>query len=130
VETVTRFVTSLSAGDVATCQSLVTDDLVFSEAPSLPFGGDWTGPDGLVGMLQAVSRDFRIRPDAPTVTEAGDRVLVRVTGTIGSRQTGATMPLEALDLYTLRDGQIARVDVYYKDAAAVSALCVAESASA
>jgi hypothetical protein len=36
------------------------------------------------------------------------------------------MPLDALDLYEVRDGLIARIDVYYKDAAAVTALCEPE----
>jgi ketosteroid isomerase-like protein len=128
VDTVSGFLASLSRGDLATCQTLVTDDLIFSEAPSLPFGGDYDGPDGLTQLLAALTRDFSLRLEEPRISAAGDQVLVRVNGTIRARTTGATMPLEALDLYTLRDGLISRVDVYYKDAAAVTALMTGSAA--
>lgn len=119
---VTSFVSGLAAGDLETCRGLVHQDFVFSEAPSLPFGGDWTGPDGILAMISAVMRHYRLRLDTPVIAPAGDRVLVRVSGTMTARSTGREMPLDALDLYEVRDGLIARIDVYYKDAAAVAAL--------
>ena len=123
LETVRQFVASLSAGDLATCNTLVADDLVFAEAECLPFGGEWKGKDGLVGMLTAVSKAYRIKLGEPVISDAGDRVLVRVSGSISSRATGRSLPLDAVDVYTVTDGLISRVDVYYKDAAAVAALC-------
>jgi ketosteroid isomerase-like protein len=126
VDLVTLFTGALGSGDVDTCLALVHDELVFSEAECLPFGGDFVGRQGLLELLSAVGRDYRIQLEAPQVDRAGDRVLVRVRGTIASRATGREMPLEALDLYDVRDGLIARVDVFYKDAAAVTALCHSE----
>lgn len=125
VEVVRRFTAGLSSGDLDTCLSLVHDDLIFSEADSLPFGGDRTGPQGLLDLLAAVARDYRVRLSPPVIAEAGDRVLVQVGGTIASRATGRQLELQALDLYEVQDGRIVRVDVFYKDAAAVTALCVA-----
>lgn len=123
---VTTFTASLAAGDLDACRALVAADLVFSEAPNLPFGGDRTGPRGLADLLAAVSRDYRVRLAEPVVAALDDgpsgRVLVQVSGTIASRATGRSMPLDALDLYEVADGLITRVDVYYKDAAAVAAL--------
>ncbi len=123
VEVVRQFVASLSVGDLDTCNTLIADDLVFAEADCLPFGGEWKGKDGLVGMLTAVAKNYRIKLGEPTIADAGDRVLVRVSGTIGSRATGRSLPLDAVDVYTVTGGLISRVDVYYKDAAAVAALC-------
>jgi uncharacterized protein len=123
VEVVRRFVSALATGDLDTCQALVSQSLVFSEAASLPFGGDRVGSQGLLDLLAAVSRDYRVKLAEPVVAAAGDRVLVRVSGTIGSLVSGREMPLEALDLYDVRDGLIVRVDVFYKDAAAVTGLC-------
>jgi ketosteroid isomerase-like protein len=122
VEVVRRFTTSLATGELETCRALVAEDLVFSEAPSLPFGGDRTGKQGMLDLLTAVGSDYRVRLAEPVIDQAGDRVLVRVSGTISSRATRREMPLEALDLYEVRDGLIARIDVFYKDAAAVTAL--------
>jgi ketosteroid isomerase-like protein len=127
VDVVTRFVGCLAVGDLDTCRSLIHPDLVFSEAPSLPFGGDHLGPEGLLALLTGVAKHYRVRLGEPVVAAAGDRVLVRVSGTIASRGTGRSMPLDALDLYEVRDSRIARIDVYYKDAAAVTALCEPEA---
>ena len=126
VEVVTRFVRGLVDGDITTCLALVDDDLVFSEAPSLSFGGDRRGPQGVLDLLKSVTRDYQIKLGEPIISAAGDRVLVQVSGTIGSRATGREMALDALDLYEVRDGLITRVDVYYKDAAAVTALAEAD----
>jgi hypothetical protein len=123
LEVVTAFTTSLGAGDLDACRSLIHPDLVFSEAPSLPFGGDYLGHDGFLALLSGVAKHYRVRLAEPIVAAAGDRVLVRVSGTISSRLTSRTIPLDALDLYEVRDGLVARIDVYYKDAAAVTALC-------
>jgi ketosteroid isomerase-like protein len=123
VEVVTAFTGSLGAGDVDSCLTMIHPELVFSEAPSLPFGGDHLGKDGFLGLLSGVAKHYRVRLAESVVAAAGDRVLVRVSGTIASRATGRSMPLEALDLYEIRDGLVARIDVYYKDSAAVTALC-------
>jgi uncharacterized protein len=123
VEVVRAFTAALGVGDIRACLALATDDLVFSEAASLPFGGDWVGKSGFVGLLKAVARDFDVRLDPPTVDAAGDAVLARMHGTFTSRRTGRSMPMQVLDLYEVRDGLVARVDVYYKDSRALWELC-------
>lgn len=126
VEVVERFTAALAAADLDSCLSLVSEQLVFSEAESLPFGGDHVGRQGFLDLLADVSRDYRVRLEKPIVAEAGDRVLVRVRGTIAARQTGRQLSLEALDLYEVQAGLITRVDVFYRDSAAVTALRVVD----
>lgn len=116
---VRKFVDGLRAGDIAGCLDLVHDDLVFVEAPSLPFGGEYVGKDGLVQMLRAVSGQFRVKLGTPELVAGEEFVAVRVNGTMTSRSTDRSMPMDVVDLYRLREGRIARVDVYYKDTAAV-----------
>ena len=116
---VRSFTDGLRAGDVAGCLELVHDDLIFAEAPSLPFGGDYHGKDGLVQMLRTVSRLFRVKLGTPEIVAGEEFVAVRVSGTMTSRATDRSMPMDAVDLYQVRDGKIARVDVFYKDTAAV-----------
>lgn len=122
LEVVRSFTGSLGRGEIDACQKLISPDLVFSEAECLPFGGDWLGAQGFVDFLSAVSTHYRVRVAEMVVSEAGDRVLARVSGTISSRATGRSLPLDAMDLYEVREGLIVRVDVYYKDAAAVTNL--------
>jgi ketosteroid isomerase-like protein len=122
VDVVRRFTAGLAAGDVSGCLELLADDLVFSEAESLPFGGDYHGKDGFRRLLRAVSGDFRIELDEPEIGAAETFVAVRVRGRVTSRATGRSMPLRAVDLYELRDAKIVRVDVFYKEPQALAAL--------
>ncbi|WP_261567213.1 nuclear transport factor 2 family protein [Frankia gtarii] len=122
VAVVRAFTTALGAGDVSTCLGLLAEDIVFAEAASLPFGGEWVGKSGFVALLKAVGRDYDVRLEPPTVDAAGDAVLVRVFGTFTSRRTGRSMPMKVLDLYRLRDGLVVRVDVYYQDSLALREL--------
>jgi len=122
-QVVRQFVTALVCGELDGGLELVEDGIVFSEAQSLPFGGDWTGKQGVRDLFAAVSRHYRVRMGPPEVLCGSDAgVVVRMHGTISGRASGAQLPLDCLDLYQVTRGLIRRVDVFYKDAAAVAAL--------
>lgn len=122
-DVVRAFTSALGAGDVKACLALLSEDNVFAEAPSLPYGGDYVGRGGFVQMLRDVSTHFSIVLDTPDVQPCGERqVLVQVTGTMTARASGRSMPLHAVDLYTVEDGLVSRVDVFYKDTHAVVTL--------
>lgn len=123
VEVVRRFTDCLGSGDIASCAELLDEANVFSEAASLPFGGDYLGVEGFRGMLRAVNRDFRVTLDPPEIAGSGDWVAVLVRGTFTSRSSGRSMPVECVDVYRLRDGKIVRVDVHYKEPGALAELC-------
>jgi ketosteroid isomerase-like protein len=124
-QVVQRFVTALARGELDDCLELVDDGIVFSEARSLPFGGDWTGKQGVRDLLAAVARQYRVRLGPPQVLGGGiGGVVVRMSGRITGRASGTQLPLDCLDLYQVEHGLISRVDVFYKDAAAVAALAV------
>lgn len=123
VEVVRSFTDGLRCGDISACVALLDDANVFSEAASLPFGGDYVGVEGFRRMLGAVSREFRVVLDPPEIAGADDWVAVVVHGTFTSRRTGRSMPVECVDVYRLRDGKIVRVDVHYKEPGALAELC-------
>jgi ketosteroid isomerase-like protein len=122
-QVVQRFVTALARGELDDCLELVADGIVFSEARSLPFGGDWTGKQGVRDLFTAVARQYRVRLGPPQVLGGGvGGIVVRMSGRIIGRASGTQLPLDCLDLYQVEHGLISRVDVFYKDAAAVAAL--------
>lgn len=119
VAVVRAFTDALRAGDIDTCLEMVDPDLVFSEADSLPFGGEYLGRDGFLHFLRTFSKQFTAELTPPEITGGDGLVAVRVHGTLTSRRTGRSLRMDAVDLYRLTGGKVARVDVYYKDAAAV-----------
>ncbi len=123
VEVVRMFTDSLRSGDIGACVALLDEASVFSEAASLPFGGDYVGPDGFRRMLGAVNRDFRVALQPPEIAGTGDWVAVVVRGTFTSRATGRSMPVDCVDIYRLRNRKIVRVDVHYKEPGALAQLC-------
>jgi ketosteroid isomerase-like protein len=128
VEVVRAFTGALRAGDVTSCLALLSEDNVFAEPSSLPYGGDYVGRDGFMQALRDVQRDFEITLDVPQMDRCGERqVLVQMGGTMTARSTGRSMPLQALDLYTVTDGLVSRVEVFYKDTHAVVALLRADA---
>jgi ketosteroid isomerase-like protein len=130
ITVVREFTDGLRAGDVPACLDLLDEANVFSEADSLPFGGDYVGRNGFLGMLRAVNRDFRVDLEQPEIAAAGCRILVTVRGMFTSRVTGRSLALDCVDLYQVRDGKIVRVDVFYKDSHALTELCREEVAAA
>lgn len=123
IDVVRTFTKRLGAGDISGCLELLDDDILFSEAPSLPFGGDYRGKSGFVQLLKDVSRDFRVELGEPEIGDAGTFVAVRVRGRVSSRATRRGMDMRVVDLYELRDGRITRVDVFYHDPQALTDLC-------
>jgi ketosteroid isomerase-like protein len=131
-QVVQRFVTALARGELDDCLELVADAIVFSEARSLPFGGDWTGKQGVRDLFTAIARQYRVRLGPPQVLGVGvgvGGVVVRMSGAITGRASGTRLPLDCLDLYQVEHGLISRVDVFYKDAAAVAALAAGHGAA-
>jgi ketosteroid isomerase-like protein len=129
-QVVQGFVVALARGELDDCLELVADGIVFSEARSLPFGGDWTGKQGVRDLFAAVARQYRVRLGPPQVLGGGIGGVVRMSGRITGRATGIQLPLDCLDLYQVEHGLISRVDVFYKDATAVAALAADPRAAA
>jgi ketosteroid isomerase-like protein len=63
-----------------------------------------------------------VKLGTPDIVAGEAFVAVRVNGTMTSRSTDRSMPMDVVDIYQLREGKIARVDVFYKDTAAVVGL--------
>jgi hypothetical protein len=122
VEVVRRFTAGLRSGEVAACLELLHPENVFDEAEGLPFAGDYSGHEGFMRLLKDVNRLFEVKLAEPQISDAGDCVVVQLTGTFTSRATSRSAEMPVVDLYRVRDGKVAHVDVYYKDTRAMYAL--------
>lgn len=115
VLTVQRFVRALRAGDYQTCYSLFDRDAVIDEAKNLPFGGVHRGPDVFRGLARSLAKLFTIELGEPMIQAAGPRVILTYEVTLTSRATDRCATMPVVDLFTVRDGLITHLDVFYKD---------------
>jgi len=123
VEVVERFEHAFVRGDMEEVLSLLADDIVVHEAPSLPYPGDHRGHDGFLELADAFNRVWEIKsPLDLTFLDAGDtRVVVLVAFDVVARATGTPLVLRLAEIYSVREGRIADLDVYYRDTAAIVA---------
>jgi steroid delta-isomerase-like uncharacterized protein len=118
-----RYVAAWNDQDPAAMAELVTDDIVWTD-PALP------APLRSAAEIQDFMRscfrafpDLRFgEPDPPHLSVAGDDIAWAwyMTGTMegsmdppGFAPTGRSMRIEGVDLWTVRDGRIARYAAYY-----------------
>jgi ketosteroid isomerase-like protein len=95
-------------------------DAVISEAPSLPYGGDYRGAEGVMRHAEGFRSTWdRYQPEAsrdlqPEFLAVGDRVIVlwrfRAQG-----QGGDSIDLPAISVYRLCDGAIIESRMFHFD---------------
>ena len=121
-----RWFGAIRAGDVATLRAAATDDVEvrWNGPPGVvPWAGVWTGPEeaarffGLVGQHLEVSDVVILER-----IEGTDGVALVIEGSWKIRASGETMRLRAANLLTIRDGKIARFQVYPDSHAYAAAL--------
>ena len=120
-ETLDRYYAALKAGDRVALRGVVTDDIeVHYPAPDglLPWAGDWTGFERFEAFLQTVGDHLAIDTVEPlAVHVAGDTVITVLKGEWTVKATGRKVRTETVNMFTLRDGKIARYQVYSDTAA-------------
>ena len=121
VEVVERFEDAFVRGDMDEVLSLLTPDVVVHEAPSLPYPGDHRGYDGFLRLADAFNSVWEITGELDlTFLDAGEtHVVALVAFDVVTRPTGVPLRLRLVEVYTVRDGRIADLDVYYRDTAAI-----------
>jgi steroid delta-isomerase-like uncharacterized protein len=118
-----RYMAAWNAHDAAAMADLVTDDVVW-EDPGLPVPA--RGPAAVQEFMRAAwvaFPDLRFdESDTPHRTVTGDQVAWRwrmrgtMTGPLeppGYAPTGRAMDVDGVDLWTMRDGRIARYRAFY-----------------
>lgn len=95
----------------------------FIKAPtSLPWGGEVRGRDKFVGLLKVMSADFKVEIHSYELFGSDDMPIARIQNTWTSRATGRSCHMQVVEVYVIKDGMIAEIDVYYQDPQVVVAL--------
>jgi ketosteroid isomerase-like protein len=101
--------------------SLLHPDVVVHIPPSMPYGGDHVGREAFVRMAEAMGATWRVSDglDMTFTALSEDQVACLVSWTAESRHTGRRLPMLQHELYTIADGQITDIRIFYWDTAAV-----------
>jgi hypothetical protein len=101
--------------------SMLPADFVLKVPTSLPYGGEFTGPEAFDAFVERVTEGAEywesFVTDIDHVIEADDHLIapIRITATA---KEGGTMTIENLWLFTIADGNLRRAQIYADTAAA------------
>ena len=121
VEVVQEFEDAFVRGDMEHVLSLLAPDIVVHEAPSVPYPGDHRGHEGFLRLADAFNSVWEIVSELElTFLDGGDgQVAAVVAYDAVARATGVRLRQRMVEVYTVRDGRITDLDVYYRDTAAI-----------
>jgi ketosteroid isomerase-like protein len=108
-------------GDFAVVASTLHPDCVLHQPASLPYGGEWRGPEGFRAWLEAFGRVWSsIQVRDPTFYPSGEDVILsrsHVYATV--RATGTAIDWPLLQFFRVRDDRIAELRPFHWDTAAM-----------
>jgi uncharacterized protein len=104
-------------------RSLLHDEFVVHETGGVPYSGEYHGPQGFFELFAKMNENLELTPDpAIQYLLADDTVAMRYRLKFTARVSGRSVAMSLVEIYTVRDGLIVELDVYYKDPSAVAAL--------
>jgi ketosteroid isomerase-like protein len=124
VEIVRRLFKAVDDRDVEPMLEIYDPEVVIREAPSLPYGGEYHGHEGMVshglGYLATWDpvQNSAEQPLEPEFFESGEHVFVRWRQRARG-PGGELLDLPALSRYRLRAGKVIESEMYQFDTAAI-----------
>lgn len=106
--------------DVA--REYIAEDCVVHEAPSLPFGGDWRGPQGFVDLMAAIQGAFDSFEFIPATMVADEAGLLAFLGRVRGTTPRGSFDMPLVEYWTCRDGKIVDVLAMWQDTKIVADL--------
>ncbi|WP_329100965.1 tautomerase family protein [Micromonospora sp. NBC_01699] len=104
---------------------MLRDDFVLKVPKSLPYGGEFTGPEGFGTLFDRVTgaSDYyeSFVTDLTRVIEGEDHLIAAITVTGRGKKSGKSLFAENMWLFDIADGNFVRAQIYPDTAAAVSA---------
>jgi ketosteroid isomerase-like protein len=102
--------------------AMVDENAVWREAESLPWGGEWRGPNGFARLTREIDVLAELTARGHEIVRAGDVVELRLDAVFTSRKSGRQLPMTVVEHYRVHDGKIYGADAFYKDTQAVNDL--------
>jgi ketosteroid isomerase-like protein len=108
--------------DIRSILMLMSEVVEIIQASELPWGGHYTGHDGVKKFLTKLTEHIDSQVQVERMIDAGDKVVV-VGRTVGSaRKTKLEFDLPIVHVWTMREGQVIRFEPYIENATMLVAL--------
>ena len=99
---------------VERARKYIADDCVVHEAPSLPFGGDWKGPEGFVELMGKITTTFKNFHSQP-ISMVSDDTTVAFAARISGDAAHGRFSIPLVEYWTCRDGKIVEIFAMWQD---------------
>lgn len=111
-----------SGDDEFPAEELLDPEFVLFEPESMPYGGEWHGPDGFRRFLRVMDETWStMGPQGPlTLIEHGDTVVVLATLHAITRATQRLVQPPVCQIVRVRDGRLLEARMFYWDTAAIT----------
>ncbi len=112
IEIVEAIYVAYGTKDVDALLSPLHDDFQISASDPLPWGGRYSGREGMMEFIGKISSYIDSRVDVDEMVDAGDHVIAigQSAGTI--KATGKEYSVRLVDVCQIRDGKILSIDIY------------------
>jgi ketosteroid isomerase-like protein len=105
--------------------SLLHDEFVVHAAGDVPYSGDYVGPSGFLELITKMTEALELSPSPDMQFLAdSDKVVLHYRLKFTARASGENAEMSLAEVFTVRDGLIVELDVFYKNPSDVKALLV------
>jgi ketosteroid isomerase-like protein len=120
---IVKFVGAFGEQRFDDAQSLLHDEFVAHAAGEVPYRGDYRGSAGFLELITKMSGALEVTPTSEMQFIAdGDKVVLHYRLTFTGRVSRRSAEMSMSEVFTVRDGLIVELDVFYKNPSAVRAL--------
>ena len=110
------FYDSYRSGNWTELAERTSPDAVWRQAASLPWAGEWRGPDGFAAMMARIQECLTLSVTKNQSSAFGDDgVLVEVEATFTARSSGRSLETKLIELYRVQDGLVQGAEAFYLD---------------
>jgi ketosteroid isomerase-like protein len=104
---------AFAVGDIPTVIGMLTDDVTWLTPATVPQGGEFSGPDGVVKFFEGIGANWSsLRLDIESVGEVGDDTVVGIVRAQGELTGGTPSSYGAVHVFGIRAGKIASFREY------------------
>ena len=106
-------------GDFSVIAETLHPDCVLHQPASLPYGGEWKGPDGFKSWMEAFGEEWAsLEVKDPQFFPSGEDVIFSRSHVYAvSKRTGEKIDWPLLQFFRVRDGKIAELRPFHWDTA-------------